>query len=564
MRKNLFLTTLLLLALLACKKKSVLDQVKTTDLNEEATFSDSARTMQFLTRIYTDVGFSADPKRFGGSVGIYAIGDEVEGSQVGASAYNVIFQTGAVSSLNIPDDAWTITYANIRRVNVLLKHIPTVPLSEALKRRISGEARFLRAWYYFILIKHYAGVPLVGDVVYGPTDVIDGKRATYAECVEYIRQECEAAANLLPLAHTGLDYGRITKGACLALKARLLLYAASPLFNGRPEMDGLLGYPEADASRWNRAAEAALDVIQTGQYALNELADGAGFQKLFTMRKNSEYILAAMAGNNRTLEASWDPPSRAGTGSVMPYQELVDAFGMKNGKPITDPASGYDPDKPYANRDPRFNWTILYNEGLRLNTSRTVTPVYTFVGAAQDGFPLTKTGYFLRKLLDENTIASTTSPTTERCFPLIRYAEVLLNYAEASNESGDINTAYDQLKLIRKRAGILPGDDGDYGLNPDMTKEQMREVIQSERRVELAIEEHRYWDVRRWKIAENVSNKALHGMRITRVGTGTPAVYTYEKVTVRTPVFVAPKWYLWPIPQGEVNKSLELKQNPGW
>ena len=187
-------------------------------------------------------------------------------------------------------------------------------------------------------------------------------------------------------------------------------------------------------------------MINLEQFSLYELPGGLGFQKVFTLRKNSEYILAAMAGNNRTLEAMWDPATRTGSGSAMPYQELVDAFGTINGKPITedlksvDNQTGYDPANPYVNRDPRLSWSILYNEGTRMAINKTVIPVYTYVGADQDGFKFTKTGYYLRKMLDENTIASATSSVTERCFPLIRYAEILLNYAEASNEAGDIQT----------------------------------------------------------------------------------------------------------------------------
>lgn len=567
MNKKIFLVAIFAIAMIsACKKGGILDQVKTTDLSEETTFADSARTMQFLTRIYTDIGFSADPKRFGSSVGVYSIGDETESSLQAATAFNVIFQTGQVSALNIPDDAWVTTYANIRRVNVFLSHLGTTPLSAALRSRVAGEARFLRAWYYFILLKHYGGVPLIGDKVFGPTDEIPGKRDTYEACVNYIDAECTAAATALPLAQVGLDFGRITRGAALALRSRLLLYAASPLFNGRAELEGILGYPAADPARWAKAAQAAKDVMDIHQYQLVELPNGAGFQKVFTMRKNSEYILAVMAGNNRTLEAVWDPPTRTGSGSAMPYQELVDAFGTIKGKPITEDiksptnATGFDATNPYVNRDPRLSYTILYNEGTRLDVSKVPgAKVFTYSGAAQDGYPITKTGYFLRKMLDENTIASTTSGTTERCFPLIRYAEILLNYAEASNEAGDIATAYTQLKDIRKRAGI-DGTDGTYGLAANMSKEQMRTVIQAERRVELAIEEHRYWDVRRWKIAETVSNQPLHKMVITKVGT----TYTYDIQTIRTPVFTAPKWYLWPIPQGEVNKSTALVQNPGW
>jgi len=453
MKKYLFLVAIIGMLFTACKKgEDFLDKTETTDLNEASTFADSARTMQFLNRIYSDVGFSADPRRFGGSIGIYSIGDESEMQAVGATQWNIIFQTGVVSALQIPTDAWDITYANIRRVNILLSHLQTTPLSTALKSRIEGEARFLRAWYYFILLKHYAGIPLIGDKVFASNDEVPGKRNTYEECVNYIESECKAAADLLPLAQSGLDYGRITKGACLALRSRLLLYAASPLFNGRkdaPEkLAGVLGYPTYDKQRWQKAVDAAQDVIALGQYVLNEdnfTAPGYGFQKVFNTRVNQEYILANMMSSNRSLESLWDPPSRKGSSSSFPYQELVDAFGTINGKPIVDDIkspsnlTGYDANDPYANRDPRFKYSILYNGALRLDINKNVTPVYTYVGSGEDGYksstgPQTRTGYYTRKFLNDNTIASSTSSTTERCLPLIRYAEILLNKAEALNE----------------------------------------------------------------------------------------------------------------------------------
>ncbi|TZF82843.1 RagB/SusD family nutrient uptake outer membrane protein [Pedobacter sp. BS3] len=581
MKRYLFFTVVVVGMIAACKSgEDFLDKTETTNLNEESVFADSARTMQFLTRIYSDIGFSVNPKRFGSSNGVYSICDEAEMAAVGGDQWNIRFQTGNISALQIPDDAWSTTYADIRRANVLLLHLPSTPLSSALKARVEGEARFLRAWYYFIMLKHYGGIPLVGDNVYGPTDEIPGKRNTFEECVNYIESECRAAADLLPPVRIGLDYGRITKGACLALRSRLLLYAASPLFNGRtnqPEnLAGVLGYPTYDRQRWVKAADAAQDVISLGQYSLYEETSpaGHGFQKVFTLRVNSEYILQAMEGSNRTLESIWDPPSRTGTNGAFPYQEMVDAFGTINGKPITEDVksgsnpTGYDAANPYVNRDPRLSYSILYNEGLRLNTSKTITPVYTYVGSGVDAYTTqngsqTKTGYYIRKMLDENTIkSSSASPTTQRCLPLIRYAEILLNKAEALNEANDVppQEVYDLLVQIRKRAGINPGTDNLYGLTAGMSQEAMRTVIQNERRVELAYEEHRYWDVRRWKIAENVSNKPLHGMKITKTG----STYTYELVNVRTPVFEAPKWYLWPIPQDEINKSPDLQQNPGW
>lgn len=573
----------------ACKDvEDFLDKTETTNLNEESVFTDSARSMQFLTRIYSDIGFSANPKRFGGSIGVYSISDEAEMAAVGGDQWNIRFMTGNISALQIPEDSWNTSYENIRRANVLLSHLATIPVSAGLKSRIEGEARFLRAWYYFILLKHYGGIPLAGDAVFGAEDQVPGKRNTFEECVNYIETECNAAANLLPPTRTGLDYGRITKGACLALRSRLLLYAASPLFNGRRESDGngnivaitenssfsaelkaVISYPTYERNRWEKAAQAALDAMN-GPYSLyenNVTSPGFGFQQVFTMRVNPEYILANMEANNRTLETTWDPPSRTGSGSAFPYQELVDAFGTVNGKPITEDAS-YNPNFPYANRDPRLGWTVLYNERSRLNTSRTFSPVYTYVGAPQDGFvttqggAATRTGYYTRKMLDENTIRSTTSPTTQRCLPLIRYAEILLNRAEALNESNDNPPleVYELIAKIRKRAGILPGSENLYGLTEGMTQAEMRRAIQNERRVELAFEEHRYWDVRRWGIASQVSNKTLHGMKITN----TNGTYSYELVNIRTPVFQSPKWYLWPIHQDEINKSVELEQNPGW
>lgn len=566
----------------ACKSTDdFLDKTETTNLNEQTTFADSARTLQFLTRVYADIGVSEAPDRFTNGGSLNVISDESESVAVGGNQWNIRFQTGNVSALQIPTDAWDIPYQNIRRVNVFLSHLPETPLSPALQRTLGGEARFLRAWYYFVLLKHYGGIPMVGDQVFEASDELPGKRNTFEECVSYIDAELLAAADMLPPRRTGLDYGRISRGACQALRSRVLLYAASPLFNGRTDQEGalagVLGYPAPDRARWEKAAQAAQDVINLGVYTLHEENDparpGYGFQALFPMRVNQEYILALMQSNNRSLETWWDPPSRTGGGGAFPYQELVDAFGTINGKPIdedvksSDNPRGYDENDPYANRDPRLGYTVLFNGAMRLNTSRTITPVYTHIGDAVDGFTTatgarTKTGYYTRKMLSDETIRHTSSPVNGRCFPLIRYAEVLLNRAEALNELLDAPSTdvFELVMQIRRRAGILAGTDNLYGLKDGMSKEEMREVIYNERRVELAFEGHRYWDVRRWRIAEHVSNRPLHGMRITPSGNA----YTYEKVVIRTPVFAAPRWYLWPIPQSEINKSMDLHQNPGW
>jgi hypothetical protein len=235
---------------------------------------------------------------------------------------------------------------------------------------------------------------------------------------------------------------------------------------------------------------------------------------------------------------------------------------MRNGKAITDPTSGYDPANPYVNRDPRFSYTIIYNTSLYyLPSANAKRAVETFEGAASDGFSLnsSSTGYYSRKMCDDN-ISSNSSFPTERGWPMIRYAEILLNYAEAINEAGQTQLAYDKLIELRTRAGILPGVDNLYGLKANMSQLEMRETVRNERRIELAFEDHRWNDIRRWKIAENVSNGFNKRMQIIKNG----ANYTYQVInTIRQHNF-RPEMYLLPIPDAEIRKMPAVLQNPGW
>src|SRR5690606_15599200 len=366
------------------------------------------------------------------------------------------------------------------------------------------------------------------------------------------------------------EYGRVTKGAALALKARVLLYAASPLFNGgnigqelggTPEQIAVAGYESYDENRWRLAQQAALDVINLGVYSLYEDPEassnppGYSFSRVFLKRKNSEYILQYNLPLNRYLEANFFAPSRKSTTRSMPTHNLASEFGMINGKRTDEAGSGYNPNDPFANRDPRFNYTIAYNGTMWYDgDSRTKKPVYTFVGSGVDGYDKVNhsTGYFWRKMQEENT-AWNGGSSTERSLPLIRYAETLISYAEASNEIGEINEAYDMLILLRKRAGILPGDDGLYGLKPGMTKLQMREQIYHERRVEFAYEEQRFWDVRRWKIAERDYNGLqLTAMKITQKVNTNFTDFNYEVVPidhVNSKLTFYKRFYLFPISQ---------------
>ncbi|ACU04444.1 RagB/SusD family nutrient uptake outer membrane protein [Pedobacter heparinus] len=584
MKKICYLLTLLL-AISACKKSGdFLDNKDDSAFTEESVFADSARTMDFLARIYSDIHASYSKSRWDSKGNLEQTCDEAEYRNIGGTEKTIVVVYATFNANNVPfADVWTTGYANIRRANIYLQKADGSPLSAALKARTKAEARFLRAWYYFMMVKTFGGIPIIGDKVFEASDEVNVPRNTYAESVDYLIKELDQIAAALPLVddYPERDYGRVTRGAALSLKSRILLYAASPLFNGGaitsdPVKAALVSYPAASLSRWADAAKAAEDVINLNQYALmkDNSTPGLGFSKVFLTRApNPEFIFAQLKPNNKDLENFYNPPSRGGNWYSSPTQNLVNDFGTINGKPIaTDLKSpsnpqGYDAANPYSNRDPRMGYTVIYNGALWFNkTTNRKDPVYTFIGAGgtMDSISIktpysgSSTGYYCRKMCDENVSANGTA-TTQRGYAMIRYAEILLNYAEAINESGQTSKAYPKLIEIRDRAGIKAGTDGLYGLKANMSQEEMRAVIQNERRVELAFEEHRFWDVRRWKIAEQTDNVTTQGIKITKSG----STYTYALTPVRKHNF-RPAMYVLPIPQTEISKMPALIQNPGW
>lgn len=569
--KKIYLIIGAVLALAACKDSSdFLDNKVDTGLNEDAVFRDSANTIGFLTRIYTDAPFSFAKGR---AAATEFSTDDAEYNLSSPTNQAVIMYNGSVSASNVPTDFWNTPYANIRRVNLLLKKLPSTPLSAPMQQRMAGEARFLRAWFYHELMVTFGGVPLVGDTVYQIENIPNQARNTFEETVNYIVSELDAVSNILPApdAYAEQDFGRVTRGACLALKARVLLYAASPLFNGGAEttdaeLKKVMGYPDYSVTRWEQAAVAAKTLIDLGYYELykdNATAAGYGFYQVFLKRKldnKQEYIFAWNRAGNKDFENYYNPPSRGGAKTSMPTHNLVMAFPMKNGKMPLEAGSGYDLQAPYANREPRFYYTIIYNDALYYNnTGGSKQKVNTSNDNNPDGFNDNATGYYSRKMCDEN-ISANSSFNTERGWPLIRYAEMVLSYAEALNESGQTAAALAPLKEIRDRAGIEPGTDGNYGIDPNMGKDAMRAFIQNERRIELAFEDHRWDDIRRWKIAVAINNGFNNRMKVDMK----TSPYTFTVVpSVRRHGFRAAN-YLLPIPYSETRKMPLLKQNPGY
>lgn len=572
------LFSMLLLLLGSCKKvtdKNFLDKTDVGQINEATVFADSAMTMEFLNSVYRDLSYNyfMDNGIYGGGLWSYSdASDDSECRWSGATAQAApafnLAQFSGNAEFSRFRSVWSTSYSAIRRVNVFLGNIERAPLSAAKKTRLIAEARFLRAYYYFHLVRNYSGVPLLGDKLFTLAEDFNMPRNSFAETVDYIKSELDAVAGILPEEHLQEDFGRPTKGAALGMKSKLLLLAASPLFNGEnpaatTELKKLTGYETFDANRWKLAADAAKAVIDMNRYSLiedNTTAPGYGFYKMQVDRKNAEQVFQIMMNTGRFYEGFLLPTSRGGQAYSYPTQQLVDAFPMANGKMITETGSGYNETKPYQNRDPRFYYTIIYDQALWLDrTSNTKKVVNLYWQASGDGLGTsnnTRSGYLFRKFCDENA-GGNFGVTSQKGLVVVRYAEILLNYAEALNEfQGATPEVYQAVEAIRKRAGLVP-----YQLTTGLTKEQMREIIRNERRVEFAFEEaHRFYDIKRWKVAETLINGDMIGMRWDKNGT----VFTNSRFAFEKRTFISPQMYYYPIPQSEINKAGMLVQNPGW
>jgi hypothetical protein len=514
----------------------------------------------FLNSVYTYIpgGFN----RIGGDYLDAASGDAIP-SRLNTSVE--FYTNGRVSVLNNPDAYWGGSYAGIRGANIFLANIDKVPMADITKQYWKAEARFIRALLYFELLKRYGGVPLVGDKIFTVEDNLELPRNTYEECVSYIVAECDAIKDNLRTekgANYGTnDWGRIAKGAALALKIRTYLYAASPLFNGGGfESDAtrkaLTGYPTADATRWQRVIESAEELMGLTYYALQP-----SFNNVFVTNKNTEVILNKQGATNFSVETN-NAPVGFGTpalsnGRTSPTADFVNAFPMNNGLDINAPGSGYNAANPYANRDPRFTSTLFFNGSNWLRRA-----VQTFDGGLDKpgGTAVqTRTGYYLRKFMADFS-NNTTYTNQYHNFVLFRYAEVLLSYAEALNEVGRTEDAVTQIKAIRARAGIQAGANTRYGIADGISQTDLRTLIRNERRIELAFEEHRFWDVRRWKIAPETLNRTVNGTKITKNADNS---FTYQDVPVANLSFTN-KLYHMPIPYSETTKNSKLIQNEGW
>ena len=618
---------------------SFLGVTQTNNLDQTVVFSDSTYTSQFLNQIYADIGFDVNPNRYTVGTnphgGLQTASDEAAYMANTGGATDIYFVMGNITPMTTAeDDVWRRAYRNIRRVNVFFQNVDGCPMDEDRKNTYKAEARFLRAWYYAMLLRHYGGFPIVYDDVYNSVEEGQKARDQFDTCVEYICSEAEAAAEELPATQSGTYEGRATKGACYGLISRVRLYAASPLFNGGLSLPadyptGIVGYPDADQERWKTAVDAALDVIKMGQYSLyyrdtdqnNNSFPGWGWYAALTPADwytsvgtdvYSGHIFEWKRQTNGAIEHQqlFLPPSMGanGNGGYL-YHDLVAAYPMRDGKYGKDAAGNdqlagvyidsqsasdleaagvsqytFDPllkteldpaapdlEKPdLTTRDPRLQFMVIY-DGCYMRRAGVISTINTYIGGGQDAINQgTPTGYYVRKFT-RLTSSAQFGEGGSQSRALIRYAEILLNYAEAANEyygpahtdniGGEVLSPVRALREIRRCAGIEAGDDESYGIPDNLTQEQLRALIRMERRLELAFEGHRFFDVRRWMVyGDQNANTTwwMHGMEVTRANDGTKSgrVFETRQYTFRKAM------YLYPIPYKETVKSPDLIQNP--
>ena len=490
--------------------------------------------------------------------------DEADHAPIGSDIEK--FQLGTWNAVTNPDNNWSDCYRAIRLSalflqnsenyeTIILRDTSTASKLNTYKtqcadlKALRAEARILNAYMYFELLKRFGGVPLI-DKLYSLESHPDMERSTYDQVVTHIVGEIDDVLDNDELeddwyAYDQKQYGRFTQGAALALKSRILLYRASPQNN-----------PSGDTERWKEAAQAAHDLIELSKYTLE-----GNYGNLFsgtTSHQSKEVILAYMTGANNTPETDNYPIStNGGKTGTCPSANLVDAYENADGTPF-DWNSLTPGDDPYVGRDPRLQYSIVVNDSQW--NGRTMQ---CYDGGA-DGSGVTQattTGYYLKKILTDG-LDLEKNQTSVHSWILFRYAEILLNYAEAMNEAygpdtdpfGDGKTARWAVNEVRGRVGMPPVTASD--------ETEMRNRIKHERRIELAFEDHRFWDVRRWgkADAESALGVPVKGVSITKTETG----FTYATKIVGTRTFQE-KMMLYPIPQSEILRSAgKIEQNPGW
>ncbi|WP_116127284.1 RagB/SusD family nutrient uptake outer membrane protein [Lewinella sp. IMCC34183] len=526
----------LLLAVTGCER---LDLIPENTFTDASYWTSTDKALTFLSTAYSQL-YSSNHFFYNEALSDNAYngrGDNAGAASIASGTYD--------ASLGRIQSEWDSRYAGIKTTNLFLENVDRVPdMDEGLRERIKAEARFLRAWQHFVLMTWFGDVPLLDS---DPTieEAQTLTRTPRSEVLAFVVSELRAAADVLPTKseYGEGDRGRATRGAALALLARVHLYEGN--------WSEVVGYTERIMD--GEAGNYALFPSYSGLFLpQNEYS----VEDIFSLQYVPEF---------RTWGEFFDmAPLSAGArlNALAPTQELVDSYLTLNGRRIDDPAANYDENDPYENRDPRLTATIVY-DGYEWTDRDGTHTIYIEPGSDPDnpldeyapGSSASPTGYYTRKYFDPTYQSGLSSGLN---LMLIRYADVLLMYAEAKLELGEFDEAVwnRTIRPLRERAGFTDASALNYDGSLDQI--QLRDLIRNERRVELAMEGRRIFDIRRWRIAEDVLNGWAHGARFGPSSTDDG----YIRADLRT--FDPSRHYLWPIPRDERLINPNLSQNPGW
>ncbi|UII19623.1 RagB/SusD family nutrient uptake outer membrane protein [Fulvivirga ligni] len=585
MKNSLYIFLIIIVVLTSCD--DYLDQVPSDRQTIEEVFQKKATTEQYLANVYTYIRDDANQHETNPWT---SNSDEMVVSWAKYPTYQI--NIGRWDAASSPFSFWGAYYDGIRAATYFINHIDDNAemqrVSPDLIPQYKAEARFLRAYFYFMLMRQYGPVVIVGEDVL-PVDVpaseLQIARTPFDECVAYVVSEFDEAAKALPLVPTSINYGRATRGAALAFKSRVLLYAASPLYNGNTDLanfknqDGTpLISQSYDENKWQLAANAAKAVMDLNLYLLYKDPENdpiESYRGVLLEPWNDETIFARKDNSLTSEDVHSNPRQAGGWNGMAPSQEMVDAYLMEDGLPISgtsfaNPSPLYSESgftdgiyNMYVNREPRFYASITYNNALwDGGTLKDPTPINFEVtgpnSATGHVTDWSRTGYLVRKNVSPftNSGSGGTGEVFNRPLVLMRLGEIYLNYAEALNEynpgNPDILT---YVNMIRERAGVpLYGED----IPAPVGQDAMRDAIWRERRIELAFEYLRWFDIRRWKKAEQYIGHDMHGMDVFASG---DAFYT--RVVAQERVF-RKAYYWFPITQYELDRGKLIVQNPGW
>lgn len=482
---------------------------------------------------------------------------------------------GSLNLSNQLDAFYETRWTALRMVHTMLEKIDAVPdADQAFKNNVKAECLYLRATIYFDMFRRYGGVSIIERRFQpGEVEAMKVRRSSLDSTVQFILKDLDNAISSLPDVYPSNMRGRITKGAALALKSKTLLQAASPIFNTptpflnmtNPADNRLICYGNFDKSRWQKAADAAKAVLDWAPSGGIKLVEDKGpdknYRYVWEVPDNSEIILADKHQNAPTNreDAPWQyylPRPLGGSQGPMPTQNFIESFyDKRDGNPQTWPTKDKNLSEKYAELDYRFHQTIGYNGGY---WNQKIGTLAIYLGPAPVGAHANtnKTGYWLKKYVPDQVNSNGGNGAIIN-FPRHRLAEFYLNYAEALNEAqGPVPAAYEAVNRIRARSGMAP-------LPAGLTQDQFREKVRKERTVEFAFEGHRWWDIRRWLIAEQVCSGPFYGLKIYKNTPVTnPLTFNYDRYVFETRTWQK-KFYLDNFTTDQINLGY-LVQNPGW